>query len=185
MGRDKTTLESADGETLLERLLRRLTPLVDVTVVAGRGPLELPRHDLPGRIRFVPDRLPGVGPLAGIEAGMTATGEMPVWVVACDLPDVLLEIGEFLFQTLNGHEAAVPVVGGKAQPLCAVYTGGLCGRVTELLASGKRRMTDLLGSLRVRYVEEAQLQTVDPELRSFANLNTLSDYERWLGRSLN
>src|SRR6266851_2108066 len=66
MGRDKAALPAGDG-TLIEHLARRLAPVVDETIVAGGSN----RATLPG-VRMVEDRYPGLGPLAGMHAGLLA-----------------------------------------------------------------------------------------------------------------
>src|SRR5260370_18693518 len=80
MGRDKAALPAGDG-TLIEHLARRLAPVVDETIVAG-GSI---RPTLPG-VRMVEDRYPGLGPLAGMHAGLLAARYSHLWVVRSDLP---------------------------------------------------------------------------------------------------
>src|ERR1700720_2949349 len=82
MGHDKATLPAGDG-TLIEHLARRLAPVVDETIVAG-GSVSPP---IEGAIVVV-DHRPGLGPLAGMLAGLAAAHHHYVWVVGCDLPDV-------------------------------------------------------------------------------------------------
>jgi molybdopterin-guanine dinucleotide biosynthesis protein A len=49
-----------------------------------------------------------------------------------------------------------------------------------LLEAGQRSIKSLLDRSTVRYVASDELRAVDPELRSFRNINTASDYENWL-----
>src|ERR1700731_2132337 len=81
MGRDKATLPAGDG-TLIEDLARRLAAVVDEPIVAGGSV-----RPMPSGVRMVEDRYPGVGPLAGMHAGMADARYPHVWVVGCDLPD--------------------------------------------------------------------------------------------------
>src|SRR5438128_12608886 len=80
MGRDKAALPAGDG-TLIEHIARRLAPVVEETIVAGASG----RHHLPGTT-MVDDRYPGLGPLAGIHAGLLVARSPLVWVVGCDYP---------------------------------------------------------------------------------------------------
>ena len=176
MGRDKAGLPAGDG-TLIEHLVGRLAPVAGETIVAG-GP-DLPAID---GVRRVDDRYPGLGPLAGIHAGLLAASRTWVWVVACDLPDVEPGLGALLCSLAVGVEAVVPRVDDRAEGLCAVYDRSLAARIASFLQAGERRVQDLLAQLDVRYVPAAVLRQVDPELRSFRNLNTPADYEAWLTR---
>jgi molybdopterin-guanine dinucleotide biosynthesis protein A len=174
MGRDKAQLPAGDG-TLIDHLARRLAPVVDETLVAG-GP-ESAR--LAGA-RRIDDRYQGLGPLAGIHAGLLEARFSRVWVVACDLPDVEPALGELLRGYAAGVDAAVPRLGDDSEGVCAVYDRSLAPRIETFLQTGERRVQDFLGRIAVRYVTPAELRRVDPELRSFRNINTPADYEAWL-----
>ena len=49
-----------------------------------------------------------------------------------------------------------------------------------LLASGNLRIVNLYDAIRVRYVDEPELRQIDPDLRSFFNVNTPEDWQRAL-----
>jgi len=174
MGRDKASLPAADG-TLIEHLARRLAPVVDETIVAGGSGLPT----LPG-VRMVDDLYPGLGPLAGIQAGMRAARSTRVWVVACDLPDVDPALASLLLGLAGDVDAVVPRIDSEPQGVCAVYDRALAPRIDGLLAAGERRVKMLLAASNVRYVTTDELRVVDPELRSFRNINTPADYQAWL-----
>lgn len=174
MGRDKASLPAGDG-TLIEHIARRLAPVVDETIVAG-GPS---RPSLSG-LRFVEDHYPGLGPLAGIHAGLGAARYAQVWVVGCDLPDADPALAHLFLGLAGGYDAVVPHIGAEPQGVCALYDPGLVSRVDGLLAAGERRVKALLVASNVRYVTSEELRAVDPELRSFRNINTPDDYQVWL-----
>jgi len=176
MGRDKAGLPAGDG-TLIEYLVHRLAPVVDETIVAG-GPMAL-RLD---GVRRIEDRYPGKGPLAGIHAGLLEASHRLVWVVACDLPDVEPGLGALLRNLAAGVEAVVPLVDDEPEGVCAIYDRLLAPRIERFLQAGQRRVQDLLARVDVRYVTATELRLVDPELRSFRNINTPADYEAWLRR---
>lgn len=173
MGRDKASLP-VDGSTLLRHLVDRLRPAADEVIVAGGGNPEI--RD----VRWVPDALPGAGPLGGMAAGLRAAAASAAWVVACDLPDVVPELARLLFSTLGTYEAVVPRPHGRAEGTCAVYRTVLAARVEELLRQRRHSVLALLDRSRVRYLDGEELRAADPDLRSFRNLNTPEDYERWL-----
>jgi molybdenum cofactor guanylyltransferase len=173
MGRDKARLP-AGTTTLVERIIVRLSPMVDEVIVAGGS-----FPDLDG-VRVVADDRPGAGPLTGIAAGLRALPGEVGWVVACDLPDVDPRVGELLFGLAADVDAVVPRPKTRPEALCAVYRRRLVPRIEGLLAAGEHRVTALLGQSNVRYVEAAVLRGVDPELRSFRNLNTPPEYRAWL-----
>jgi molybdopterin-guanine dinucleotide biosynthesis protein A len=174
MGRDKASLPAGDG-TLIEHLARRLAPVVDETIVAGGSG----RRSLPG-VTMVDDRYPGLGPLAGIHAGLRAARYRHVWVVGCDLPDADPALASMLYGLAGDVDAVVPLIDSEPQGVCAVYDRGLTSRIEGLLAAGERRIKMLLAASNVRYVTPEELRVVDPELRSFRNINTPAEYQAWL-----
>ena len=174
MGRDKAALPAGDG-TLIEHLARRLAAVVDETIVAGgsmRPPIE--------GARFVPDYHPGLGPLAGVLAGLTAARQPLVWVVGCDLPDVEPALGRLLLALAGDYDAVVPRPEDQPEGVCALYVRELAPRIGALLDAGVRSIKSLLDRSTVRYVASDELRAVDPGLRSFRNINTPADYEAWL-----
>ncbi len=174
MGRDKAALPAGDG-TLIEHIARRLAPVVEETIVAGASG----RHHLPGTT-MVDDRYPGLGPLAGIHAGLLVARSPLVWVVGCDLPDVNPGLAALMCGLAGGVDAVVPRLDSEPQGVCAVYDRGLAPRIERLLAAGERRLKMLLAASKVRYVTPDELRPVDPELRSFRNINTPAEYRAWL-----
>ena len=79
-----------------------------------------------------------------------------------------------------GVEAVVPRVGDQPEGVCALYQRSLAPRIEMMLQAGEHRVQDLLARVEVRYVTAAELRRIDPELRSFRNINTPADYETWL-----
>src|SRR4029077_11698244 len=161
--------------TLIEHLARRLSPVVDETIVAGGSG----QPTLSG-VRMVEDRYPGHGPLAGMHAGMADARYPHVWVVGCDLPDAEPALAQLFLGLAAGYDAVVPRLDAEPQGVCALYDRALASRIDGLLASGERRVKALLAASNVRYVTPDELRAVDPELRSFRNINTPDDYQVWL-----
>jgi molybdenum cofactor guanylyltransferase len=176
MGRDKAALPAGDG-TLIEHLARRLAPVVDEMIVAGGS--ERTAAQAKG-MTMVDDRYPGMGPLAGMHAGLLAARNHLVWVVGCDLPDADPGLGALLCGLAGDVDAVVPRIDAEPQSVCAVYQRALASRIDAMLKSGERRVRRLLATSDVRYVTAEELRAVDPELRSFRNLNTQADYQAWL-----
>jgi molybdopterin-guanine dinucleotide biosynthesis protein A len=174
MGRDKAALPAGDG-TLIAHLAHRLAPFVDETIIAGGSVTP----NLPD-VRLVADRAPGLGPLAGMHAGLLAARHPHVWVVACDLPDVEPAVLMLLRELADTYDGVVPRIGGEPQGVCALYQRNLASRIDALLNAGERSVKSLLAASTIRYVAPDELRAVDPQLRSFRNINTPADYEAWL-----
>lgn len=176
MGRDKAALPAGDG-TMVEHLVRRLGPAADEIIVASGT--NQPPLSLEG-VRLVPDRYPDTGPLGGMHAGLLAAQQPWVWVVGCDLPDVEPALGGLLLGLAPGFEAVVPRPEGQPEGVCAMYDRNVATTIEAMLEAGESSIKELMARCRVRYVPAAALRVVDPELRSFRNVNTPAEYEAWL-----
>lgn len=139
-------------------------------------------------LRLVTDRRPGMGPVAGLAAGLGAAPGPLCFVAACDLPflapDVVAAaLGEL--EELAGDRpgaaarvAVVPVVGDRRQPLAAAYTAGCATAARRCLEAGELSMADLLDRLEeVRTVPAFRLTAPDGRRdaaradRIFTNVN--------------
>ena len=174
MGRDKAALPVGEV-SLLEHLARRLSAAVDEVLVAGGAQ----RQRILG-VRTVTDVYGGLGPLAGMHAGFLEARQPLVWVVACDLPEVEPQLGPLMLGYTTDVDAVVPRPYGEPEGVCAVYRRELAPRIEACLKTGQGSVKQLLTGLRVRYLEAEELRSVDPELRSFHNLNTPADYRAWI-----
>jgi len=183
MGRDKAWLELA-GEPLLVRIARVLADVGFVFVAVGHEQRRLP--ELAEPVEYVTDPVADQGPIAGLVA---IAGRLPehvtrVFVCGCDLPFVTTSLIRMLDERwqARGGDAVVPEVGGRLQPLMAVYGRRALTRIAAVFAGGSRRLTDVIELLGPDRVTEAELVRVDPELDAFLNLNRPEDYARALTR---
>lgn len=94
------------------------------------------------------------GPLAALAAGMRwladggFTGQ--VLLVACDLPFLTPEVLNLVARELGGSQAAVPVAGGRLQPLAACYAPDVLPVAEALVDAGRLSMMELLAAVEVR-----------------------------------
>jgi molybdopterin-guanine dinucleotide biosynthesis protein A len=170
MGANKALLE-VGGEPLIERLARRFTRWFEQVVVVTNTPELFQFLGLP----MVSDRLPGLGPLVGLEAGLTASRFEHAFFAACDMPFVSEDLVRYLLTQAPDHDIVVPRIGGEFEPMHAVYTRTCLPVIAANLEARRLRLLALFDAVRVRVVEEAEvLQFGDPD-RLFFNCNTPAD----------
>lgn len=172
MGEPKSLLE-VDGKSLLRWQLDRLAPSFAGALVSVAGSHTPVPRDLPEGIRLVHDLHRERGPLAGIEAGLAAAGTDAVFALAVDLPHAPAELAQRLLDASAGHDAAVPVLEGRPEPVAAVYRQSAAAEISVALAQGRLAVRDALAELDAAYVEGL-------DARWFANLNTPEDFRRFL-----
>lgn len=169
-GADKTALLVA-GRTILERQLALLAPrFTRVLLVANTAAA-------PAGVTLLRDRVPGAGPLAGIDAALAALApdEEAVVCVAGDMPLLAPALLELVRDHAPDAPAVVPRITGRPEPLLARYDRRVAPAIAAALATGAFKAATLVESLAVTWLDEPALRAVDPALTSFENANTPED----------
>jgi molybdopterin-guanine dinucleotide biosynthesis protein A len=116
-----------------------------------------------------------MGLYSGVSAILTSRG----LVIGVDLPCVQPALLSFLLsQHLPADTLLVPLVHNIPQVLLAIYPRSILPIVKEQLLQGRRDLRCLLEVAPVQFIEEAQLLQIDPQLRSFLNINTPEELRR-------
>lgn len=175
MGRDKALMSWGD-KSLLEHMVTIVREVSERIIISAD---EADKYSIEGTDMVVSDEYPGTGPLGGILTGLNCVESGYHIVVACDLPFLRPEMLRLLLELAGGHDACVPSVKGRLEPLCGVYHRECRSTFREVISRGKDLSIHMaLKLLDLHEVHEDQLRTVDPELKSFINLNTLEEYGR-------
>jgi molybdopterin-guanine dinucleotide biosynthesis protein A len=181
MGRPKAALAVGD-RPMLRRVADALrTECQELVLVAAPGEDDTLWRELagPGPTTIVHDAEAFGGPLAGLVAGLGIARGATTVAVSCDLPFLCPELVGFLFRTLEDApeiDALVPHAAGHLQTLVAAYrTHPLAARFAAALESGSRSPRQALGTAHVRILSEDEVKHIDPQLRSFANINDETD----------
>jgi molybdopterin-guanine dinucleotide biosynthesis protein A len=172
MGTDKVTLEFC-GTRMIDLVTQKLAALTDRIVVVTRR-----RRDL-GSIGclVIEDEQPFAGPLPALVAGLRATGAERNLVVACDMPFLNTELLQRLTELPgDADDSAVPITAAGPEPLHALYRDCAFEPLLSALAAGERSLRGALERMRVRWVEEAEWRPIDPDGRSFLNVNTPDEF---------
>ncbi len=168
MGTNKALLD-VGGSSMLRRTVALVHPLVDDLFIVADDPGPYENLGLP----VVPDIHPGHGAIGGIHAALLRAAHPLVLCAACDMPHIGLRLLELLLSAARpDDDALVPRVGGRLEPLLAVYGRGARQGFEKAILAGQLRVVDALDGLRVRFIDEAELRAADPGLRSFFNVNT-------------
>ena len=170
-------------ELMLQRVARLLGQIVDPLAVVAAPHQELP--PLPPQIQVVHDRREGRGPLEGLAAGLEALlGRADAaYATSCDVPLLVPQFVQRMFQRLGDHQVAVPVDGDFHHPLAAVYRTDVLPEIRGLLAADQLRPRFLFDRVRTCRVSVEELRQVDPDLQTLSNLNTPEDYQAALRRA--
>lgn len=170
LGIDKTTLV-VDGEQLARKVARVLVSVAAPVIEVGPGRTEL---------LCVLEAPRGAGPLVALACGWGALRlhghDGPVLALASDLPHVTSELLRFLAEW-PGESSAVPVVGGRLQPLCARWSRSALEHARDLAATGQRSMRALMTTTPIDRVGPKEWEQV-ASAECFTDLDTPEDLAR-------
>jgi molybdopterin-guanine dinucleotide biosynthesis protein A len=161
-----------EGRRLIERNIERLNAVTGQVVISVNEPENYFYLGVP----LIGDVVEPRGPASGIVSVLLCTGADEVFVTACDMPFINTELIRYIINNRAG-DATVPVFNERPEPLFAVYSKGVTVPFEEGIREGRSSLTDMLKKLDVCYIEEEDVRRIDPEGRSFLNINDLDDYE--------
>jgi len=176
LGRSKA-LQSIGGKSLIQWVVDRLAILSTEIIIATAHGEAVPCSSAV-KIKTVADIYPGKGPLVGIYSGLIASSSSRAIVVGCDTPFLSVGLLEYMTQNLGESDVALPRIGEMVEPLCAVYSKNCLAPIQELLEQNEPRISELFRMVKVKYVEEDEINSFDPEHLSFFNINSQADLER-------
>ncbi len=189
MGMAEKALLEFEGKTIRERLLESLFRAVDEVILSVRDKTQEEKlrpvlEKFPAReIRFCFDTLEDAGPLEGIRAGLLESRAEYSFVCAGDMPFVDFRVVDLLFEKANGHDAALPKwEDRKFEPLHSVYSKKLISEIEKAFEKGRCSvLTPVFEMQDVVFVEISEIREIDPELRTFVNINTIEDIKSIIG----
>ncbi len=127
------------------------------------------------------DRHAGIGPLGGLETALLGIErDALLLLLACDMPFVSPEALSLLVENWDPKVQAVLFrVDGSTLAMPGLYRRDVLFAVDRLLARREYDMAELFKEIRVKEVSEDRVGRVDPDMRTFVNLNTSEAYRRY------
>ena len=174
MGEDKRHLVVGE-QTLLERGLAVLQSIfceVLVVIAQDSPPLKV-------AARVVRDLVPDCGSLGGLYTGLTQATAPYIFVVACDMPFLNQTVITQFTSRRGTADIVMARLADRLHPMHALYGKRCVPALEEMIRARQFKIQEVVSHsfLRVHYVTEADLLTIDPSGHSFYNVNTMADLE--------
>ncbi len=173
-----------EGSPIIARNLALLRELFRKVFVSTNDPG--PYFKLAGHFgaTLLGDVLASRGPMSGIYSALINAKGPGVFVVACDMPFLNKEVITFIRERRLCYcgeygpcDAVVPVFNNRPQPLAGIYSRTLLPVLEEAVMHEKTSMVRFLHEVRTYFINEPDMRTIDPDGRSFVNINTMEDYK--------
>jgi molybdenum cofactor guanylyltransferase len=173
LGRNKIN-EVIGGITLLNRVINVLSAFNGEIILVTAKDSSIPDIFTYAKISKVQDLYPGKGMIGGIITGLSASKNFYNLVVAADMPFLNPALIRYMISNAKGNDLVAYKNQNDLEPLHAIYTKN-CLPILEEIMLEDRRIFELLGQVKVRYLSPAEINKYDPKKISFFNVNTESD----------
>ncbi len=171
MGTDKASLK-INGETLLERQIRLLSPVFG-GIIVGASSGTPPSGN--AAIQYVPDEKPGYGPLMAIYTCLAASTVSHNFVIACDIPEIDYSLIRRLLDLADRYDIVAPsFTDGLPEPLFAVYNRSCIPVLARQLDEQRLKITDCFLHCNSHVIPT-------PDTGWYRNLNTPVQFEAYNG----
>lgn len=174
MGQDKRFLPIGD-RTLLERGLCTLRSLLQhvCIVIAQDSPF------LTANVPVLRDVVSHCGSLGGLYTGLREASTAHIFVAACDMPFLNVDLIKYMIGLKEQADIVVASWNNRIQPTHAVYSKRCTPILEDMIRTRKIKIQAAFQhpSLAVRFMTESEVRQIDPEGRSFLNINNPADLE--------
>lgn len=182
LGYREKALIDIKGRPLIALIIERLEKVVDNIIVSvrDRAQSELLEKSLIRGYKFAYDDQRNIGPVSGILSGLSVCDNEYCFIAACDMPFINEDVVKLLFRKCEDHDAAIPRwEDGFLEPLHAVYRCAPMIRETgKAIKGGETIILAPVFRMNVNYVPVDEIRMLDPDLRTFININTDEDIQK-------
>lgn len=172
MGFDKELI-CINGQSLMKKNIRMLKKVFDEIIVVTNNPKFYEGED----VKTIQDIIFQKGPLSGLHAALTAAKSEYVYLMACDMPEIDLDLIEHMKKKLAEEdvEICIPRVEGKLEPFNGFYSKKLTPKIESCL------LNDVLAIRNIVYSSKACVVDFEGSYKkdTFLNLNTRDELDEY------
>jgi molybdopterin-guanine dinucleotide biosynthesis protein A len=170
-----------DGKRVIESNIELLSKIFDRVIISANDP-EL--YFYLGAT-MVGDVVEYRGPMTGILSALTIPEVSEIFVTACDMPFINAMLIKYIIDKWEKeYDTLIPIFDDKPQPLLGIYSKRIAKRMEQSIKNGERSLRRFLQGINVLYINEDEVREIDPEGRSFININTMEDFQKKIGGNI-
>jgi len=178
MGFDKQMMMENDRR-ILEQVIETLKEeFSDIIIVTAKSELYKGMG-----VRVFCDEYQGKGPLAGVQTALHNACSQYVYLLACDMPVVCLEFIRYMKTCIENTRTDICVCkrDDRLEPFNTFYSRRLLPEVVHRLETGNSSLFRFIYGSEAYVISQKDAACFDKELSMFTNINTRSEYEKYLG----
>jgi len=173
-GTEKALLQ-VGGIRILDHIYDIYNQLFEEIILVTNSPQKFLEWDL----LIVSDIFPIRSSLTGIHAGLFYMTNPFAFISACDTPFLKKKMVETVIGKIEPQiDIVMPETSAGFEPLCAAYSKRCLDSAQYHLEQKKLKIIKTFRKSRIKTISEKVLCEIDPDLRSFFNINTPEDLKR-------
>ncbi|NOY39628.1 MAG: molybdenum cofactor guanylyltransferase, partial [Nitrospirae bacterium] len=134
--------------------------------------------------RMIGDLFPSRGPMGGIFSALVNSRTDRIFVAACDMPFLKASLIRYLSGVATNADMVVCSFSEGLHPLLGLYDKEILQPLETHLRKGKTGLQRFIRDFHAHIVEEEEIKKIDPEGVSFVNINTIGDFNKFIGGSI-
>jgi len=170
---EKKAFIKISGEPIIHRNLKIFHEIFDQILISANDPSDYFFAKTP----LIGDVYNVRGPMTGILSCLLNAKSDRIFVAACDMPFIEVELIRYIISKSDVFDAVVPIFHSKPQPLFSLYHKRLIPTLDKCINDGHLSLKGMLKTIRCEYIDEEIIRKIDSEGRSFENINTPKDME--------
>lgn len=181
-GRDKGLIKLS-GKPLIRHVFDKVVALVDnvFVVVSSKEQLKEYSKIFDSSTRIVLDESRVRSPLVGTITGFKSANSGYSMLLPCDTPLISEAFLSLMLDLVQGHDAVIPKwPSGYIEPLQSAYkTKVAYASAIDAFTKGELDLRSMISRLKnVLYFSTMAIQSIDPDLHTFLNVNNAEDLRR-------
>ena len=176
MGESKAFLEIA-GQRIIDRTVELFKGIFSQVILITHTPLKYSYLD----IEIVIDIVPKSGALIGIYTGIFYSSHPYCFVTACDMPFLNRKVIEYMITISKDYDVVIPHLEDGYHPLHAIYSKQCIHSIEKHIHEDNLKIIDFFDKIKAKEVTTDEINSLDPTLNSFLNINTPEDLTRIKG----
>jgi len=167
MGEDKGFL-TFRGKTFCEHIIAAALPCCNELIIVANDQ----RYSQFG-YKVVADNYKNAGPLAGIEAGLTASESELNLILSCDNPLISTDLLKNMIENNKTGHISIFTNNKQIQPFPGLYPSHLIGALSKALDKGNNKLIQF-----IKDQKHQQLTLPDSFKHQIININHKTDYKK-------
>ncbi len=163
------------GKRVIDYIYTIFKELFEEIIIVTNDPVKYIEWD----VRIVTDIMSERSSLTGIHTGLFFATNLYTFITACDTPFLKKEVVETIIDGIKpGYSVTIPETPNGLEPLCAVYSKNCIKPIEQQIIKQEFKIKQFFKKRRLNKIPENVLRDKDPDLLSFFNMNTPSDFVR-------